>query len=411
MISAGVKRWRSVLRYYLLYRFTAYGLTLVISVLILFSYSETKPVFVAASFAAAAIFLCAMINRFYPTSVAVKPKGQCRLIAGQKVSLVFSLTNRSRQDAYNLSLRFPALPENSMQLESDLIPFLGAGRSVDCRVTLYFDRRGIYEIQGPVCLSSFPFNLFYAVKGRTPVVTISVYPFFGRIHGLFEGENNSSFEYVDMRSFGSGQTDEYIGSRISYLIESPRHIDARAWARLAVPAVREYRRQNRKSFAVFLQTCLRTDAGDAEADQLFEGGVSLAASLLNTFVRQEYKLSLFSTGRTVYNLNELHCFNHHEFALEVLAGVGREAQDLSPHTLSQIKEHLYRESSAVVFVVFTVTPAMERLISDCVTVGIKTLVLTVTNDHDGDKSYAAGDIGINHIVNYNRIFSETIQLV
>ena len=138
-------------------------------------------------------------------------------------------------------MRFHALPDGIEQLaDAQTVPVLAPGQTAEVAVTIRPKRRGCYRIRGPVCESSFPFNLFHFGASRDGEESLIVLPVFSLL--------DLSLPYVSrhvdassLRPAGRmGTSPEYIGNRPYQPGDPPRRIDVRAWARLAVPATKEY---------------------------------------------------------------------------------------------------------------------------------------------------------------------------
>jgi uncharacterized protein (DUF58 family) len=164
-----------------------------------------------------------------------------RIIAGEVAHLTYTIRNIGRLPAYHLRVRFRALPEAIEQTtEAVVAGRLGPGQSTDVTVAIRPQRRGCYRLRPPVCESSFPFNLFHFGRSSDEEENLIVLPAFSLL--------DVSLPYVSrhvnassLRPAGRvGTSPEYIGNRPFQPGDPPGRIDVRAWARLSVPATKEY---------------------------------------------------------------------------------------------------------------------------------------------------------------------------
>ena len=164
-----------------------------------------------------------------------------RVIAGEVAHLTYTIRNVGRLPAYHLRVRFRALPKAIEQTaEAVVAGRLGPGQAAEVVVAIRPQRRGCYHLRPPVCESSFPFNLFHFGRSSDEEESLIVLPAFSWL--------DVSLPYVSRHVNGSsirpagrmGTSPEYIGNRPFQPGDPPRRIDVRAWARLSVPATKEY---------------------------------------------------------------------------------------------------------------------------------------------------------------------------
>jgi hypothetical protein len=180
-----------------------------------------------------------------------------RIMAGQSTSLRYVLKNVGRFPAYHLCVKFSALPEGIEHISDEqVIPRLGPDETIAVTITIQPTRRGYYQIKYPTCQSSFPFNLFRFGTSHHVEENLLVLPTFYALRiptrGLYRQVHVGS-----ARPAGHmGSSTEYAGNRPFLPGDSPRQIDARAWARLAVPATREYHDDFDYYAALVLDNCI-----------------------------------------------------------------------------------------------------------------------------------------------------------
>jgi len=210
------------------------------------------------------------------------------VVAGQTVALRYALQNVARVPAYDLRVRLSLLPETIEQTkQADAVSRLQPGETVTTSITVRPGRRGHYQVPLPICESSFPFNLMTFGAVRRAEQTLTVLPVYYRLpfplrrlgrhvqagHAGFAGRAEISPEYAGNRPFLPG--------------DSPRQIDTRAWARLSVPATKEYHNDSESRAALLLDTRVpmsRRPSGAEEIEEL-EAAVSLCASVAYTINR------------------------------------------------------------------------------------------------------------------------------
>jgi uncharacterized protein (DUF58 family) len=208
-----------------------------------------------------------------------------RVIVGQTTNFVYILKNISRLPAYNLYVQFNDLPEAIEQIAgARVISRLGPGETVEVTVAIKPARRGYYKIKQPVCQSGFPFNLFNFGSYRDDRETLVVLPNFYRLQfspgGLSQNVYAGGARFVGQRR----AFPEYAGNRPFLPGDSPRRIDSRAWARLSVPATKEYHDDFDKRTALILDTAVSELPllSNSNTNKKLEAAVSLCASLAFT---------------------------------------------------------------------------------------------------------------------------------
>ncbi|MCP4262344.1 MAG: DUF58 domain-containing protein [Planctomycetes bacterium] len=309
-----------------------------------------------------AILLMALVVGF-----VLRPKIQIdgnlpeRVIVGQTTRFSYILKNTSRLPAYNLSVEFNALPEAIKQIKGgQAIPRLGPGETIEVAVAIKPSRRGYYKIKKPVCQSGFPFNLFNFGIFHDDQETLIVLPNFYRLQ----------FSPIDMsqnvRAGGArlvGQRSafpEYAGNRPFLPGDSPRNIDARAWARLSVPATKEYHDNFDKRTALILDTCVSELPLLSTTNKELEAAVSLCASVAFT-TNNDCLIDFLLAGPEIYQLASLPRMVRLDKIHDILAGVkkseGYSLEKISPALISQLPR-----ISEVFFILLSPNKAYLRLL-------------------------------------------------
>ena len=249
-------------------------------------------------------------------------------------------------------MRFRALPDGIEQLaDAQTAPVLEPGQTAEVAVTIRPKRRGCYRIRGPVCESSFPFNLFHFGVSRDGEESLIVLPAFSLL--------DLSLPYVSrhvdassLRPAGRlGTSPEYIGNRPYQPGDPPRRIDVRAWARLAAPATKEYDDDLDNYAALVLDTRVpegRPKSGPREVKEL-EAAVSLCASMAYTLQR-ECLIDLLLAGPDLHSFAALPKEMRLDRVHETLAAV-EPAQDYAVEQIGSLLEDRLGAVSEIVFIV------------------------------------------------------------
>ncbi len=300
-----------------------------------------------------------------------------RVIVGQTVRLKYVLKNVARLPAYNLCVRFApkgvpkrgALPEVIEQVGGEhLISRLGPGETTEVTIAIRPKRRGYYQIKQPICQSSFPFNLFSFGTSRDDEQTLIVLPAFSRIQiplRLLSRHVHASGARLAGRT---GLSLEYAGNRPFMPGDSPRNIDARAWARLSVPATKEYYDDFDNYTALVLDTGVPevlSGPSSSEVKEL-EAAVSLCASVAFT-INSDCLIDFLLAGPDLHQfpppatsggwpgkvrLDKIH---------EILAGVEPSRGYSLEHIAPKLANRFY-EISEVVFILLKWDKAYRRLL-------------------------------------------------
>ena len=292
-----------------------------------------------------------------------------RIIVGQTAQLRYVLKNVARLPAYNLCLRFGAMPEAIEQVGGgDVVSRLGPGETTEVTIAIRPKRRGYYQIKQPICQSSFPFNLFSFGTSRDDEQTLIVLPAFSRIQIPLRRLSRHVHASGARLAGRTGLSLEYAGNRPFMPGDSPRNIDARAWARLSVPATKEYYDDFDNYTALVLDTGVPevlSGPSSSEVKEL-EAAVSLCASVAFT-INNDCLIDFLLAGPDLHQfpppatsggwsgkvrLDKIH---------EILAGVepsrGYSLEHIAPKLANR-----FSEISEVVFILLKWDKAYRRLL-------------------------------------------------
>ena len=300
-----------------------------------------------------------------------------RIIVGQTVRLRYVLKNVSHLPTYNLCARFYALPEAIEQVgDGHMVSRLGPGDTTEVTVAIRPGRRGYYRIKQPILQSGFTFNLFSVGTSRNDEEDLIVLPAFSplQIPMRYLGRHVSS---TGARLTGqAGAFLEYAGNRPFSPGDSPRRIDARAWARLSVPATKEYHDDFDKYSALILDTSVPEVLWSMSNEiRELEAAISLCASVAFTinnnclidFLLAGADLHQFTAWPRKVRLDRIH---------EILAGVepskGYFLEQMTPILADQ-----FYQISEVVFILLSWNKAYRQLLELADQAGCHSTVLLI----------------------------------
>jgi uncharacterized protein (DUF58 family) len=310
------------------------------------------------------VFLMALVVGF-----VLRPRVQVsgylpdRVVINQAVQLRYMLKNIGRFPAYNLCLRFDLLPESIEQVENGhVVSRLVPGDTVEVIITIKPKRRGYFRIKHPVCQSSFPFGLFSFGSSHDDQENLIVLPTFSLLRILLRGLNPQVHSYSSILAGRTGAFPEYAGNRPFLPGDSRRRIDARAWARLAAPATREYHENFDNCTALVLDTgvpkslMLLKSNGSKE----FEAAVSLCASAAYT-INDYCLIDLLLAGPDLYQFTNWPRKMRLDKIHEILAGI-EPSMDYAPEQMEPTLADCLHRISEVVFVLYGWKKAYRQLL-------------------------------------------------
>lgn len=273
------------------------------------------------------------------------------VVAGQSAQFRYTLTNVARVPAYDLSLRFIDLPETIEQVAGpEMIARLGPGESTQVCLTILARRRGNHSIRLPMCESSFPFNLLSFGSFRKDRQTLTVLPVFYRLQMRLMQVNAQSRCGVAGFAGRAEVSPEYAGNRPFLPGDSPRRIDTRAWARLSVPATKEYHNDADRYVALVLDTRIGAGKRKSGADEIpeLEAAVSLCASVAFT-IKTECLIDWLLAGPELHEFTTWPRRTRIDKIHEILAAVGAADEYDLDGTMDALASR-FRRISEVVFV-------------------------------------------------------------
>ena len=259
------------------------------------------------------------------------------------------------------------------------IESLGPGQSVEWPCTVVPQRRGRHRLDGPVCRSAFPFNLAHIGRAFSFTQTVLVLPAFYDLDpqtlGPWVGLHGDGPRLLG----GTGTYPEYLGNRPYLPGDPPRRIDARAWARLSVPAVREFQETGEPRVGLFLDTC-PAKKGNTESAHDFEAAVSLCASVAHS-MRRSCAIEWFAAGEEIHTLTAVPQGERSDRVHEILAEVG-PAESRAAETSAEAMAERFAAVSAAVFVLSSWDMQQRQWAEWARQAGCHTTVLVVARQAD-----------------------------
>ena len=286
-----------------------------------------------------------------------------RIIVNQTVQLRYLLKNIGRFPVYNLCLRFDSLPEEIEQVDNAcMVSRLRSGDTTEVTITIRSRRRGNYRIKQPVYQSSFPFELFSFGRSRDDQENLIVLPAFSLLRIILRHLNPQARSDSSVLAGRTGSFPEYAGNRPFMPGDSPRRIDARAWARLAAPATKEYHENFDNYTALILDTGVSKDLSQLKSgdSKEFEAAVSLCASVAFT-INDNCLIDMLLAGPDVHQFTNWSRKMRLDKIHEILAGVEPSINNI-PEQMIPILADCLNQISEVVYILFGWKKAYRQLL-------------------------------------------------
>ncbi len=309
------------------------------------------PAFGVLSILVSVMLMALVIGFVLRPRVSVEGNVPDHVIAGQTVRLSYLLQNTGRFPAYHLHLQFPGWPE-AIEVVGDTptLSRLGSGETAEVNVAIRPRRRGRYQVRQPVCHSSFPFNLFQFGIARDQEETWIVLPPLSLLQVPLRRISRHVTASGLHAGARTGASPEYIGSRPFMSGDSPRRIDVRAWARLSVPATKEYDDDLDSYAALILDTRVPPVRPRSKAKEIkeLEAAVSLCASVAFTIYR-DCLIDLLLAGLDLHRFTSEPKLTRVDRVHELLAAV-EPSPDYAAEQIGPLVEERFPEISEAVFI-------------------------------------------------------------
>lgn len=328
------------------------------------------------------VLIALLVGFVLRPKIQINGKLPDRIMVGQSTPISYTLKNVGRFPAYNLCVAFDALPKGFEPVcDEQIIPRIRPEETVAVTITIQPTRRGYYYIKQPTCQSSFPFNLFNFGTSNNIQENVIVLPSFYELQIPTKGVYRHVHAGSGRPTGHMGGSTEYAGNRPFMPGDSPRQIDARAWARLAVPATREYHDDFDYYVALVLDTYIPEvllRANSMEIKEL-EAAVSLCASIAFT-MNKDRLIDLLLVGPDSHKFTNNPRIVRLDKILDILAGIEPVRGDLLVQNESLWVNQL-REISEIVFILLNWNKTYYQLIKLALQTGCHVTILLINEPH------------------------------
>ncbi|MGA3324658.1 MAG: DUF58 domain-containing protein [Terriglobia bacterium] len=185
-------------------------------------------------------------------------------------------------------------------------------------VELQPQRRGRYQIPGPVVRAADPLRLVLTREVAAPDQTVVVYPrFYSMEEFLVPAGRRYQPGGIPLAS-NTADAIEFVGTREYREGDPLKNIHWRSWARRGKPVVKEYQEEYFARIALILDTFVPGHSTPRDA-QAFEAAISVVASIADFFSRSEYIVDILAAGPDIYEVSAGRSLAYLENILDVLA--------------------------------------------------------------------------------------------
>ncbi|MDC3379479.1 DUF58 domain-containing protein [Planctomycetota bacterium] len=297
-----------------------------------------------------------------------------RCAAGATVSVVCRIRNTGRLPALDLGVTELKAPAGLRVATSAYREVLDPGETAEFSYDMRPEKRGVYDLRGPVALSAFPFGIRHAERRHEAPHRLLVYPRFSPL-GALELPVGAKHQPGGLAMVSRvGESEEFLGNRDYRPGDRLRDLDQAAWARVGYPVVREYQQEYLCRIALIVDSFVPKAKGST--DEALEAGISLGAAVADALSRLEYVIDIFAVGPDLYHLQAGRSLAYLDSILDILACI--EPCRTSPFgTLGPaIQDEISRLSTAVVVLLDwdEERRTFVQAISDC---GVATKVIVV----------------------------------
>lgn len=325
-------------------------------------------------------FLSYFIGEWYSPRMKIEGRLPDRLEAGHQVTVRYELTNQRKRNAYDVAVGLFSLPSQLQQIKNnEVISCIVPGETVVYEMQIMPLRRGMYEIFAPRYYSTFPFNMFRNGPRNKKELSILVVPSYCQLVSMRLSADSRYCPGGITSAVNVGESPEFIGNREYRSGDSPRRIDCRAWARLGMPAVKEYNEEYFCHVAVVLDTQITQKTPPApEGYPNFEAAMSMAASLVDSISHSEDIIDVFAAGADLYVFRTGRNTAQFDTLLEVLACLEHSRKDPFEKLASTLIKEL-NNTSSVVFILMDWNESRRKLVKKALEHGCMVKVILIGN--------------------------------
>jgi uncharacterized protein (DUF58 family) len=194
------------------------------------------------------------------------------------------------------------------------------GKTVELHYSLRPDKRGAYDLRGPVAQCISPLGLWHGLRATAAPHRLLVYPRFTPL-GAIDLPVGARHQPGGLQLVSRvGESEEFIGNREYRAGDRLRDLDQKAWARRGgAPVVREFQQEYLSRIALIVDTHVpRLRAAMGREDDL-EAAISLGAAVADALSRLEYVVDLFAVGPDLYHLQAGRSLAYLDTILDILA--------------------------------------------------------------------------------------------
>ncbi len=254
-----------------------------------------------------AALLCSLLSGLmFKPRIRIATSLPDQVVVGSEVTVLYRIENTCASHSFCLCLSLGDLPAGWLYTGAPvIIPHLKPMDAEMVQITLTPTRRGLFTLPCPACYSSFPFHLIAFNVARGSGAEITALPAHDYVQLATLSQSLSPRHAGSSLCLAPSHLPEYAGNRPFLSGDSLRHIDSRAWARLAEPVVKEYHNDMQRHGVLWLSDYRTSWLPASHWDRDFEAAVSLCASLaysLDHNTRVDY-LVLGQTRHDVRNFN------------------------------------------------------------------------------------------------------------
>ena len=255
----------------------------------------------------AGILISGILSRVVLTGIELKLELPDHIFAEQPMLANLILANEKL-----------TLPSFSLRVEGDekkaraqiltrpvYFPFIPRQRQAEQKVELNFPRRGVYRQDAFNLSTKFPFGFLQKLRKVDSQMEIVVYP---RVTPTEEFYEVLPLISGEMESYHRGRGHDLYSLRDYQSTDSARYVDWKASAKVSTLMVREFTREDERRVLLVLDPCLpaKTSTGGDEKEinlaEKFERAVTLAACLAWHFyeinAEMQFRTAEFSTPMT-----------------------------------------------------------------------------------------------------------------
>lgn len=320
-----------------------------------------------------AVLVASLLFRrwFALRGVSAVVDGPRRVTVGEEARFAVRLTHQGQIDHHGVHVQGPYLPWDGKWVgPPPVVDTLRPGQTTQVQTRAVFRARGSHQIEEFRASLLSPLGLFHGPAIWTGPTKFLVVPRIARVARLKTPAVRRYQPGGIALASKTGESMEILGVRPYRPGDPVRDLHARTWARIGVPAVREYQEE------YFTRLGVVVDTDPAADERSFEAALSLAAGVVAHLSRGEALIDLLVVGDTVHTLTLGRSLGFLDQALDLLACV-RPGAPLEPGALAhRLTPHMPR-LSCIVFVALKWDEARMQLVDRIrgFGVGCRTLVV------------------------------------